>query len=383
MRQRDDLVFTMVEYQRRLNDLRQRMQAHQIDLLLITTPENNCYITGYESPGHFRFQVVLIPLDAEPIAIPRQLEASGVDAYSWIEIVRPYQDVDDPMQIITDVIHEFGWQSKRIGYEKNCWFFTATQQERLLSLCDSVTWIDCSGIVEAGRIVKSEEEIGIMREASRFAEASMQAGIDAVASGVSENIVAAEMHHKLITSGSEWSAIAPFVASGYRGAIGHATWSGREMQSGDVVMLEVAGCKARYHSALMRSGYIGDPTPEICRAEKTVQEAFNAMLETMKAGIPASEPDRVAREIIAEVGYTQSSRSAYSIGIALSPDWGEGHIISMQPDDQQVLQANMTFHVLPWIQIAGQGGISLSETVRITETGCELLTNFERSIFVR
>ncbi|MGJ3238001.1 MAG: M24 family metallopeptidase [Anaerolineae bacterium] len=383
MRQRDDLAFPMTEYQHRLSALRERMAQHEVDLLLITTPENNCYITGYESPGHFRFQAVLIPLVDEPVAIPRQLEESGVQAHSWINIIRPYQDVQDPMAVIRDVLTEFGWSGARIGYERDCWFFTASQQDRLFAHCQGARWIDCSGIVEQGRVVKSAHEIDWMRRASRCAERSMQAGIDAVQAGATENDVAAEMHHALITAGSEWPAIAPFVASGYRGAIGHATWSGRVMQTGDVVMLEVAGCLKRYHSALMRSGFIGEPSPIIQQAEALVLEAFDAMQAVMRAGILASKPDAVAREVLRSGGATQASRSAYSIGIALSPDWGEGHIISMQPDDQQMLQANMIFHVLPWIQIAGQGGISISETVRITEDGCEFLTQFERRIFLR
>lgn len=382
MRNHNGLAFPIEEYERRLLALRNRMVENEIDVLLVTTPENNCYVTGYESPGHFRFQGVLIPLDGEPVAIPRQLEDSGVQAYSWVEIRRPYQDVDDPMAIIADTLHEFGWYNKRIGYEKDCWFFTATQQERLFSQADTATWIDCSGIVEQGRIIKSDLEIDLMRQASRASEQSLQAGIDATKAGATENEIAAEMHYRLIKAGSEWTAIAPFVASGYRGAIGHATWSGREIQQGDVVMLEVAGCKRRYHSALMRSGFVGDPTPDIVQAEKIVLEAFEEMLKVMKAGVPASEPHNVAAEVFKQAGVTQASRSAYSIGIALSPDWGEGHIISMQPDDQQILRPNMTFHLLPWIQIEGQGGISVSETIRITEDGCEFLTDFSRRMFV-
>jgi Xaa-Pro dipeptidase len=55
----------------------------------------------------------------------------------------------------------------------------------------------------------------------------------------------------------------------------------------------------------------------------------------------------------------------------------------MQPDEMRPLQANMTFHLLPWVQVPDEGGISFSETIRVTENGCELLTDFERSLFVK
>lgn len=53
MRRRDDLAFPMVEYDRRLADLRERMAAAGIDVMLTTTPENICYLTGFDSPGHY------------------------------------------------------------------------------------------------------------------------------------------------------------------------------------------------------------------------------------------------------------------------------------------------------------------------------------------
>ena len=75
MRQRDDLVFPMVEFERRLRELRQRMQQFDLDALLVTTPENICYLSGYESPGHYYFNALIIPSESEPFAVPRQGQA--------------------------------------------------------------------------------------------------------------------------------------------------------------------------------------------------------------------------------------------------------------------------------------------------------------------
>jgi Xaa-Pro dipeptidase len=385
MRPRDDLVFPMVEYERRLRELRQRMEARQIDAMLVTTPENICYLTGFESPGHYYFNGLVIPLEGEPFIVPRQLEDSGVQALTWLEISRPYQDFDDPMEVLHRALQEFDLHDRRIGYEKQCWFFTAAQQETFFALARSARFVDCSMIVEAGRVIKSDYEIELMRQAARAAEAGMRAGIEAVQAGVTENDIAAEIHYAMIKAGSEWPAIAPFVASGYRGAIGHATWAGRRIEPNDIVMLEVGGCLKRYHTALMRTGFVGEPSPEVRAAEQTVLEAFQAMMDFIRPGVPAGAADAVGREIIARSnsGGTQFSRSAYSIGISLPPDWGEGYILSMQPREERPLEANMTFHLLPWVQVAGKGGISISETIRVTPDGCERLTDFERGIFVR
>lgn len=385
MRQRDDLVFTMEEYERRLRELRRRMDEQEVEVMLVTTPENVCYLTGFESPGHYYFQALLIPREGEPAMVPRRLEDSGVQALTWIEASRPYEDHEDPIERLAGTLAEFGWDDRRIGYERNCWFFTAPQQEQLLATCTQASFVDCSGIVEAGRVIKSDDEVALMRRAARSTEAGMEAGIEAIAAGVSENEVAAAMHGAMIRAGSEWPAIVPFVASGYRGAIGHATWAGRVIEPGDIVMLELAGCLKRYHAPLMRTGFVGEPSARVREAEKVVQAAFEAMMDTIRPGITAAKADAAGREVIAAhpFGGAQGSRSAYSVGIGLPPDWGEGHILSMQPGENSPLQANMTFHLLPWIQVPGEGGISFSETIRVTENGAERLTNFERGLFVR
>ena len=98
-----------------------------------------------------------------------------------------------------------------------------------------------------------------------------------------------------------------------------------------------------------------------------------------------ADVDAAARAVVAGSGFggTQASRVAYSVGIAVPPDWGEGNILSIKPREERTLQANMTFHLLPWVQIPGKGGVGCTETIRVTETGCELLTDLPRELFVK
>ncbi len=385
MRYRDDLVFPMAEYERRLSDLRRRMAERELGVVITTTPENICYLTGFESPGHYYFNALIVPLEGEPIAVPRHLEDSGYQALTWVEISRPYNAIEDPMMRLKVALEEFDLHYKRIGYEKNCWFFTAAQQDRLFAFCPQATFVDCTGIVEAGRLIKSDHEIDLMRAVAKTTAAGMQAGIEAAAASVTEADIAADIHHAMIKAGSEWPSIQPFIASGERGAIGHATWTQRVVQPEDCVFLEVSGCLSRYHAPLMRTVFIGRPDANLAEAEQLVQEAMTASIEAIKPGITAHEVDAVGRQIIggASFGAQQVSRAGYSVGIGLPPDWGEGHILSLQQNERRVLQPNMTFHLIPWVQVPGKGGIGFSETVRVTETGCEPLTDFERKLFVK
>ena len=79
--------------------------------------------------------------------------------------------------------------------------------------------------------------------------------------------------------------------------------------------------------------------------------------------------------------HVQWTRAGYSIGIAFTPDWGEGHILSLQPDEDTLLEENMVFHLIPWIQIPEKAGVGMSETVKVTKDGAVFLVNIDQKIF--
>jgi Xaa-Pro dipeptidase len=383
MRLRDDLVFPMAEFEARLARLRARLEAQGVDALVVTTPENLFYLTGYQTPGYYWFQALVVPADSEPFMVTRQLEDSNVQTRTWIELSRPYWDSENPPLALARAIEEQGLARARIGYERACYFFRATEQEALMAALPNARFADLSGTIEELRLIKSPLEIAVMRRAAQATEAGMWAGIQAVAAGVSENEVAAEIQAAMTRAGSEYPALAPFVASGWRGSVGHATWEGRVIEPGESVFLEVGGCVHRYHTAMMRTVIVGLVPDAVREAEKVVQDAMAATMDAIRPGVPAEEVDRVAREVIAAGtrSATQASRTGYSIGIAFAPDWGEGHILSLLDGQTRPLEADMTFHLIPWVQVPGMAGIGLSETVRVTETGCETLFTLPRRVF--
>ncbi|MGB1540006.1 MAG: M24 family metallopeptidase, partial [Rickettsiales bacterium] len=181
----------------------------------------------------------------------------------------------------------------------------------------------------------------------------------------------------------QYTAIAPFIASGPRCSVGHATWEGRTIQSDEIVFLEIGASVHRYHTAMMRSIYTGTPTDAMYEAENIIIKAVDECMAAMRPGVTAGEIDKIARDVLAtnSFGAEQATRTGYSIGIAFAPDWGEGHIISLQKNDPRLLKENMVFHLIPWIQIPGVAGIGISETVRVTPQGGKSMFNFERCLF--
>lgn len=381
---RHDLPFPITEYEYRLSEVRRNMEKRGIDVMMVSSPENVFYLTGFETTGYTSFQALFIPLEAEPFIVTRILENTGVQNFSWIEQSRPYADGDDPFIRTREALEEFNLQQKQIGYERNAWFFSISQQEKLFAVCSDATFVDCSGLIDGIRVIKSDLELMKIREAARLTEIAIQAGIKAAGAGVRDTFVAAEMHHAMIQAGSDYPADAPYIASGHRSGVGHAKWSGRTLDVGDCVFLEPSGCKQHYHAPCMRTGFIGEPTLVQRDAEKIIKEAVEATIAAIKPGAVAEEVDAVNRNIIGKntIGLQQLAQSAYPIGMAFPPGWFEG-TFSLRPKETQCLQPNMVFHLIPWGLVPGEFAMGLSETIRVTDTGCEVMTKLPREVFVK
>lgn len=385
MRDHTGLSFPIGEYRQRLSDLRKRMVARNIEITVVTDPENLYYLTGYQTTGYSYFQALVIPLEDEPLLICRLLEETNVKPRTWVEITRPYTDTADAIATLWYALREFGYEDKVIGYERNSYYFPAYQQERLVSAFPQGEFVDCYGIVEEGRIIKSELELDFMRRAARATEAGISVGLESVRAGITENELAANIHHAMFEAGGEYPAVAPYITSGPRCLIGHATWEGRKLETDECVFLEVGGCYRRYHTAMMRTAWTGKPPKVMREAEAIGKDALEAMMAAIRPGVTSAEVDNVAREIISDndFGAYLITRAGYSIGIAFAPSWDEGYILSLKPGDNTPLEENMTLHLIPWLYaVDGDKLMALSETIRVTADGCESFFNMPRELYI-
>ena len=214
----------------------------------------------------------------------------------------------------------------------------------------------------------------------------MRAGIAAAEVGANENDVAAEISRGMFTAGGEYPAVMPYVTSGPRTMIGHATWEGRQLEAGDAVFLEVGGCYRRYHAAIMRTVLLHEMTPAMAHAQERMMTALHELKEVLRPGITVSDADSIVRTIISdnEVGAELVTRAGYSIGIAFPPSWDEGYILSLMPGGNQVLEEGMTFHVIPWMWgVEGTRTVGISDTIRITDRGCESFFTLDQEFTVK
>jgi len=225
-----------------------------------------------------------------------------------------------------------------------------------------------------------------MKKAALATEAGMAAGIEACRAGATENEIGAAISAGMFRAGGEPPAVMPYVTSGPRTMIGHATWEGRVVQNNEHVFLEVGGCYRRYHTAMMRTVILGDFTDSMHIAQDTMKRALDAVHHMIQPGMTVSDVDNLVRNIISDnpVGARLITRSGYSIGIAFPPSWDEGYIVSLKQGESTVLKEGMTFHILPWMWgIDGDKTCGISDTIHITDQGCESFFTMDRDFTVK
>ena len=376
------LPFTVEEFRQRLDKVQKGMEAAGVEVLLVTAPENIYYLTGYHTVGYFSFQMLILCLDRDPIMLARGINAEMARHQSWLSDVESYGDTDSPNDALVRVLESHGLAKKRIGNQNDAFFFSVSQYKRLVAALGRDP-LDGSGIIERVRWVKSPAELAYMREAGRCCAASLDAAIDACRAGATENDVAAALHQALIAAGSEYLGHAPLVCAGPGGGWGMDTWHRRPIGEDDVVFLECGGTYERYNVGLSRSVLVGNPGDKWRRMFDACREGYLRARDTVKAGVTSHEVDKPCRDHIVAQGFPFEKRVGYGIGIGFPPDWGEGRTQSINRGDDMVLETGMVFHLIPGIRITGEGAVFFSETLTVTDTGCEVLTPYSHELAIK
>ncbi|MEW9667448.1 M24 family metallopeptidase [Ammoniphilus sp. 3BR4] len=387
-------LFEVSEYKRRMDQVKKKMADQGIDVLLVTDPANMNYLSGYDGWSFYVHQLLMVQMDEEqPTWVGRGMDASAAVVTAWIDSdhIVAYPDdyvhntVKHPMDYVAQLLISRGQGNKTIAVEMDAYYFTAQCFESLKQGLPNAQFKNGTNLVNWVRIVKSEQEIVYMKRAAKIVENAMRIGIDSIQEGIRECDVVAKIYHAQISGtesfGGDYPAIVPLLPSGEKTSTPHLTWTDQKYRKGDPVILELAGCHQRYHSPLARTVVIGEPDQKIKDLAKVVIEGINEALQAVKPGLTCEEVELAWRRSIEKSGFKKDSRIGYSTGVNYPPDWGE-HTASIRPGDQTILQPNMTFHMIPGIWLDNYG-VEISETFRVTETGCETLANFPRELFVK
>lgn len=380
-----DLPFKITTYAERYRRVLERMSAEGMDVLLVNLPDNIFYLSGHDAISYLWYQCLVIsPQLSGPVFLTREFEEPIVWHTSVIEEAIFYDIItDDPIARLSLFLQQNNLESSRIGLELDAFTFLPSQYLRLREHLPRAEFVNASTLVAAERVVKSPEELAYQRQAAEMADYAMAVAMEALRPGITEAQLAGIIQQALGEVGSEQSAIPPLVQAGSRTSMGHALPRHRPILRGDLVLIEFAGVRYRYHAPILRTAFIGNPPEKLVEDYACVQEAHSAAIRSARAGVPATEPNRVANEILAKRGLDvhRLGRIGYSIGIAYAPTWLEPLVLS-EPDPA-ILEANMSFTIEPVLKaIKEDWGIKLGDTVLCTDQQGESLTRFPCELYV-
>jgi len=387
------LNFTREEYAARLNKTRQAMSEAGIELLIVTDPSNMGWLTGYDGWSFYTHQCVLITETQDPIWYGRGIDAAGAVRTTYLEDDRILSYPDHyvqsterhPMDYLSKIITDRGFGALHIGLEMDNYYFSAACYTSLQKHLPNAKFKDATGLVNWQRVVKSPQEIEYMDRAARIVEAMHARIYEIIEPGMKKNILAAEIYHTGISGadghGGDYPAIVPMLPSGMDATAAHLTWDDREMKSDEGTFFEISGCHRRYHCPQSRTVYLGKVPQKYLDAEKAVLEGIDAGLEKAQPGNRAEDIAAAFFTTLKKHGFEKDNRTGYSIGMSYPPDWGE-RTISLRLGDKTVLEPNMCIHFMPalWLD---DGGLEITEPIRITETGVACMTTTPRQLMVK
>ena len=387
-------LFTIAEYRQRVARTQAKMAERGIELLLVASPANQFYLTGYDGWSFYTPQMVLVAVDeVDPIWVGRAMDAVGAKftAYLSPERVIPYPDgyvassERHPMDFLVEIIKARGWQKRRIGVEMDDYYYTARWHAILTAGLPDADFVDAFLLVNWVRMVKSDQEIDFMMQAGKIAAAAMQATIDAARPGVRQCDAIAELYR--VTTGGTPEFGGTFTCKPPNAMVGeycsapHLSWTEALLKEGEMFYIELGGCRHRYHAPLSRCCYLGRPSTALTDLAKVIAEGLEAVLDTVKPGALCEDLEAAWRRVIARHGIEKDSRIGYPVGIGYPPTWGE-LTCSLRQGDRTLLEPNMTFHCIPalWLE---DTGLVISESFVVTEAGAKTFADFPRRLFTR
>lgn len=378
--------FNRNEYDARLASVRQTMADRDLDLLLLSAPENIFYLTGLDHWGYFAPHILIVPVAGELTLIARAMEK--VTAHNQVASARfvghaDHQSAADGFSLVlADTDHP----PRRIGIEAWSSGLPHGLALALRQRTPSARWLDASGLVDDLRLVKSPAEQAYMRQAARVSDAGASAAIAAIHAGVSERHVAAECEHAMIEAGGTYPGFGPFIRSTSRLGEEHTTWSESCLAVGDAVLLELSGCVARYHAPLGRLIHVGHAPKGTHEMAAVSQAAFEAVLGSLMDGALARDVYAAWQRVIDRAGMPHFRRHhcGYAVGIGFPPSWTGGNkVTGLRHDSEMPIRAGMSFHVLSWLMGTGQGDFFISNAVLLSESGPEVLTRTPAGVTIR
>ncbi|GAA0602640.1 Xaa-Pro dipeptidase [Virgibacillus siamensis] len=342
----------------KIEKLRKSLGENNLDAILITSPYNRRYITNFTGTAG----VAIVSMnDSRFVTDFRYIEQATEQAadFKIVEHKKPIH------QVINEQLKELGVQ--KVGFEKDHVTFSTYE---LYEKTMDVKLVPVSGLVEELRLIKTAEELDVLKQAANIAEDAFSHIQAYIKPGVKEIDISNELEFYMRKLGAESSSFDTIVASGYRGALPHGVASDKKIQSGELITLDFGAYYNGYCSDITRTVAVGELDDEQMEIYNIVQEAQKRGVEGLKPGMTGIEADALTRDYITEKGYGEYFGHSTGHGVGLEVHEGPG--LSFRSEKK--LAPGMVVTVEPGIYVPEVAGCRIEDDIVITEKGYERLT---------
>ncbi|ALS74173.1 Xaa-Pro dipeptidase [Planococcus rifietoensis] len=348
----------------KLMKLREQMQKRELDSLLVTNPYNLRFITGFTGTAGL---ALITPNDAWFITDFRYTEQAGEQVKEFKVVQAQKGLIDEVARIAQEAAVE------RLAFEQDYMTFAtySQYQEKLSATLEPV-----SGLIEKLRMVKSPEELEVLKAAAKIADDAFEHICTYIKAGMTELQVSNELEFFMRSQGATSSSFDIIVASGLRSALPHGVASDKKIEQGDLITLDFGALYNGYVSDITRTVAVGEPSDKLKEIYQVVLDSQVLALENIKPGMTGIEADAIARDYIKSKGYGEAFGHSTGHGIGLEVHEGPG--LSFR--SETVLEPGMAVTVEPGIYLPGIGGVRIEDDILIIETGNERLTHSSKEL---
>ncbi len=362
--------------EQRLRRLRERMKETGIDAVAIVPSANLYYLTGLHMHLSERVMLAILTQESAHLIVPA-LEVPRVESRAKVALtMHPWSDADWVDAGWRSLKKQLALDSKAVAVDY--YAVRALELSQLQEFAPGSRLSDASPIFSALRMVKDASEIDAMRRAARVLEDSLEALVPELVPGTTEKQIAARWQWLMFEHGSDGIPEAPIVASGPNSAQPHTTSTQRELEKGDLLILDGWCSVDGYYGDITRTFAIGEPSDELKRIYEVTLEANAAGRAAVKPGALCRDVDRAARGVIRDAGLGEYfiHRTGHGLGLDIheAPNILEGNVRELVP--------GMTFTVEPGIYLAGKGGVRIEDDMVVTQGGGDHLTVSPRTLRV-
>ncbi|MBP1845579.1 Xaa-Pro aminopeptidase [Rhizobium petrolearium] len=372
----------------RLDRVRGRMETEGIGAVVVASPENVLYASGYESMGatiNRRYAYAAIVTLADVLLVtPAADFAPAIDAGLKPDCVYPFGtfffsgETSSAHSAMRHVSFDaaFAEALSRIAPTRTIVaeiaFLTGAALDALSRRGEKV--VDASAWMLGLRGTKLPFEIALLKQTTRMTERAIEAGIAAAAVGVTDKEVAAVVASQMSLSGGLPRNVT--VVGGLRSALADAMSTERPLERGDLLRFDVGCSFYGYKSDVARTAVIGEPTKLQASRYDALLAGLEAEIGMLKAGVRASDVFRKGVGVVEHHGLRPFRRQhiGHAIGMAVY----EYPVIT--PDCEEKLLAGSTFCIETPYYEPGWGGMMVEDTGLITDDGFELFSSTDRSL---